>query len=395
MHFFNLFHPYFIFCNMQNVLNLYQADMACVYFGGFLNNQCRDYFNKNNDHNTDIDGILHKCEVYIDSLDEGESSYEYIFSKVHPFINFFITYNKFYDSFPILLDKLETFHNNIDYINYHNKFSNASYTLGITPFTDLTNIEYKQYIGLSGRSDTSYKLGAKNMCTKQEKESGSYPVAVDWRTKNAVTPVKDQGQCGSCWSFSTSGAVEGIYAIKSGSLVSLSEQQMVDCSYSYGNHGCNGGLMEDAFTYVHDNGLSAELDYPYTATSSRFSSCKSFTPVTYIDGCVMVMSNELELTYAVSRQPVSVSIEADSKSFQLYKSGVYDNPDCGTTLDHGVLAVGYGTDSDTGKDYWLVKNSWSTGWGDEGYIKIARNSVATSTQGQCGIAMDASYPVLN
>jgi C1A family cysteine protease len=108
----------------------------------------------------------------------------------------------------------------------------------------------------------------------------------------------------------------------------------------------------------------------------------------------MVMPNELELTYAVARQPVSVSIEADSKSFQLYKSGVYDNPDCGTTLDHGVLAVGYGTDSESGKDYWLVKNSWSTGWGDGGYIKIARNSVATSTEGQCGIGMDASYPVL-
>lgn len=386
MHFFNLFHPYFIFCNIHNIFNSNNPETACSYFGGFLNNQCRDYFSiiKNNDINNSG-----SCEIYLDHNENINN--DYISAKVRPFINFFIEHNKFYDSFSVLLNKIETFHDNLDYIDYHNKFSNASYTLGITPFADLTSDEYKEYLGISG----VLELGAKNMCTKQGKESGSYPLSVDWRAKNAVTPVKDQGQCGSCWSFSASGAIEGIYAIKSGSLVSLSEQQMVDCSYSYGNHGCNGGLMEDAFTYVHDNGLSAELDYPYTATSSRFSSCKSFTPVTYIDGCVMVMQNELELTYAVSRQPVSVSIEADSKSFQLYKSGVYDNPDCGTTLDHGVLAVGYGTDSGTGKDYWLVKNSWSASWGDAGYIKIARNSVATSIQGQCGIAMDASYPVLN
>lgn len=168
---------------MQNVLNLYQADIACVYFGGFLNNQCRDYFNKNSDHNSDIDEVLHKCEVYINSVDQGESDYNYISTKIHPFINFFVEHNKFYESFTVLLDKIETFHDNLDYINYHNKFSNASFTLGITQFTDLTNVEYKQYISLSGRSDTSYKLGSKNMCTKQEKESGSYPVAVDWRTK--------------------------------------------------------------------------------------------------------------------------------------------------------------------------------------------------------------------
>jgi len=387
MHFFNLFHPYFIFCNIHNMLNSNNPEIACSYFGGFLNNQCYDYYNiiKNNDNIKD-----ESCETYLDY--DGE--YDYISAKVKPFINFFIEHNKFYDSFSVLLSKIETFHYNLDYIDYHNKFSNTSYTLGITQFADLTTDEYKAYLGMSGFMDSSYKLGAKNMCVVQGKEYGTYPMTVDWREKNAVTPVKDQGQCGSCWSFSTSGAVEGVYAIKTGTLVSLSEQQMVDCSYSYGNHGCNGGLMEDAFTYVHDNGLSGELDYPYTGTSSRFSSCKAFKPVTFIDGCVMVTADELDLTYAVSRQPVSVSIEADSKSFQLYKSGVYDNPDCGTTLDHGVLAVGYGTETETGKDYWLVKNSWSTGWGDAGYIKIARNSVSTSTEGQCGIAMDASYPVI-
>jgi len=367
---------------MQNV---FTPETACIYFGGFLNNQCQDYFSKNNNINDKKNKIF--CELYIIS---DQSNYDYIFTKVRLFINFFMEYNKFYDSFPTLLSKIETFHDNIDYINYHNEFSNASYTLGITQFTDLTNYEYKQYLDLSNVPGKSYKLG-KNMCTEQIKESGSYPVAIDWCEKNAVTPVKDQGQCGSCWSFSTSGAVEGIYAIKSGSLVSLSEQQLVDCSYSYGNHGCNGGVMEDALTYVCDNGLTAESLYPYTGTSSRFSSCKSFIPVTYITECVMVIPNELDLTYAVSHQPVSVSIEADSKSFQLYKSGVYDNPDCGTTLDHGVLAVGYGRED--GKDYWLIKNSWSTGWGDNGYIKIARNSVYTS-KGQCGIAMDASYPVI-
>jgi len=380
------FHPYFLFCNIRNIFNqhnyIYTTETACVFFGGLLNTECKDYFSIYNS-NEILNEVPNKCGNYIDN----KSDYEYINSKITPFLNFVLEHNKYYESFTGLLQKIETFHENLEYINFHNDFSNSSYKLGINKFTDYTIDEYKDYVYKS-----DYQVGAKNICTKQTKQSGSYPLSIDWRQKNAVTPVKDQGQCGSCWSFSTSGAVEGIYAIKTGNLVSLSEQQLVDCSYSYGNHGCNGGLMENAFTYVHDNGLTSEVAYPYTGTSSRLSSCKSFTPVTFINGCEVVIQNELDLTYAVSKQPVSVSIEADSRSFQLYKSGVYDNPDCGTTLDHGVLAVGYG--SENGKDYWLVKNSWGIGWGDQGYIKIVRNSVSTSTQGQCGIAMDASYPLL-
>ena len=149
--------------------------------------------------------------------------------------------------------------------------------------------------------------------------------------------------------------------------------------------------MQNAFTYISEYGITTEDAYPYTATSSR-SSCKEFKPVADISGCVNVSPNELQLTYAVAQQPVSVSIEADSRSFQLYSGGVYDDSSCGTNLDHGVLAVGYGTEN--GKDYWIVKNSWSSSWGDEGYIKILRNSVSSSTKGMCGIAMDASYPTI-
>ena len=365
-----LFHSYYIFCLIKESFKV--AD-PCDHFGGFLNNQCNDYFNIVNNDDVCNSYIYHR--EYVNDVN----------SKWQPFVKFFLENGKFYDSFSTILAKNNVFNENIDYINEHNKYSNKSYTLGITPFTDMTNEEYIEYISMY-----KYDVGT-NGCVNQVKGSSSYPTEVDWRSKGAVTPVKDQGQCGSCWSFSTTGSVEGIYAIKNGNLQSFSEQQLVDCSYSYGNHGCNGGLMQNAFAYVHDNGLTTEALYPYTATSSR-SSCKKFEPVTFVSGCVNVIPNELELTYAVAKQPVSVSIEADSRSFQLYKSGVYDDASCGTTLDHGVLAVGYGTEG--GKDYWLVKNSWSASWGDEGYIKIFRNSIESSTKGMCGIAMDASYPTM-
>ena len=283
--------------------------------------------------------------------------------------------------------KFEVFKDNVNFIYKHNQNENKTYTLGINQFSDLTNDEFKKLFNFDFNKD----LELKAECDKMVFSNVFTPVSIDWRQKGAVTNVKDQGQCGSCWSFSSTGALEGIYSIINNKLYSFSEQELVDCSsgFEYGNHGCNGGLMDGAFRYTIDHGLCKEEEYPYTAKkgSCESSSC---TPIIKISKCFDVPpNNELALREAVSFQPVSVAIEADTRYFQSYKSGVLTGDACGTNLDHGVLVVGYGTEN--GQDYWLVKNSWSSSWGDGGYVKIGRSD-STDSLGVCGIAMQPSYP---
>jgi len=249
----------------------------------------------------------------------------------------------------------------------------------------LSNTEFVQlYNGFIGKDFT--------LAVAPEQNQG--PVSadnVDWRTKGAVTEVKNQGQCGSCWSFSATGSMEGAHFLAHAKLVSLSEENLCDCSQSEGNMGCNGGLMDYAFKYVIKNdGIDTEASYPYHAGNGQTGACRfnkadvGATISSYKD---VTSGSEAALETAVNGRPVSVAIDASHSSFQFYSGGVYNEPACSTTqLDHGVLAVGYGT---SGSDaYWIVKNSWGADWGLKGYIQMSRNK-----KNQCGIATAASYPI--
>jgi len=280
--------------------------------------------------------------------------------------------------------RFSIFKSNMDYVRVWNAAGSAT-VLGLTAFADLTNAEY-QKIYLGTRFDATERL--KNVVFTG---APTTPLAdtVNWVDKGAVTGIKNQGQCGSCWSFSTTGSTEGVHFLSSGNLVSLSEQNLMDCSRSYGNNGCNGGLMDDAFEYIIKiGGIDTEASYPYlTATTYNCqynAANRGATISSYKD---VAAGSESALATAANSHPVSVAIDASHNSFQLYTSGIYYEPACSaSSLDHGVLVVGYGT---TGaSDYWLVKNSWGTTWGMAGYIQMSRNR-----DNNCGIASMASYPV--
>jgi len=283
--------------------------------------------------------------------------------------------------------RFSVFKHNMDFVHRWNA-DNSTTVLGLNKFADLSNEEYQRtYLGTHIDGTARLEERAKNSPLGLVK---SQAVAVDWREKGVVTPVKDQGQCGSCWAFSTTGSVEAAYQLSAGKLISLSEQELVDCSAKFGNQGCSGGLMDSAFQYIISNkGIDTEASYPYTAKDGKTCNFTIANIGATITGFTDVAAgSEDALKAAVDKAPVSVAIDASHTSFQLYKSGVYYETKCSSrNLDHGVLAVGYGSDEASGYDYWIVKNSWAASWGDKGYILMARNK-----QNNCGIATAASYP---
>jgi cathepsin L len=281
---------------------------------------------------------------------------------------------------------------NLNIVQNHNLQADLgvySFWLGMNKFADLTIQEFVKQMNGYNATKRAQRLTPSRVF-EFNSNLGDLPDSVDWRTQGYVTPIKDQGQCGSCWAFSATGSLEGQHFKATQKLVSLSEQNLVDCSQDQGNMGCNGGLMDQAFQYIQVNkGIDTESTYPYEAVDDT---CR-FNPANVgatDNGFVDVKSkDESALQQAVATVgPVSVAIDASHSSFQLYKKGIYHELFCSqTNLDHGVLAVGYGTDS--GKDYWIVKNSWGTGWGDQGYIQMSRNK-----RNNCGIATAASYPTV-
>jgi len=282
---------------------------------------------------------------------------------------------------------------NYDFMQEHNMAAAAgleSYTVGENQFNDLTN---QEFVSLMNGFLPSKVVGAQNPVW--EPQHLANPPMVNWTSKGFVTPVKNQAQCGSCWAFSATGSLEGAIFNKTNKLVSLSEQNLVDCSAKEGNHGCMGGLMDNAFKYVKDNGgLDTEASYPYTAKTGKECLFNKTNIGANLTSWMDIKSgSEDALESAVAQVgPISVAIDAAHKGFQMYKEGVYYSLMCSSKrLDHGVLAVGYASRmvGSYKQDYWIVKNSWGASWGNKGYIWMAKG-----LNNMCGIATQASFPLV-
>ncbi|CAH1963340.1 unnamed protein product [Acanthoscelides obtectus] len=290
--------------------------------------------------------------------------------------------------------RFSIFKDNLQKIEYHNakyEKGEVSYALKITKFADMTWDEFKDFLRNSFGDlleDNSEKSYESRLEERDEETIVDLPTAVDWNQKGAVTKVKDQGTCGSCWAFSAVGALEAQHLQTNGSLLDLSAQELVDCAdATYGNMGCAGGLMDNAFNFVKVKGILTEKEYPYKGISDYCrQKQEGFKIQSYVD---VANQDEKVLAKAVA-QVGPVSCAMDASYIQLYSHGIIDRS-CGCdnarySLNHGVLVVGYGEEN--GVQFWLVKNSWGTGWGEDGYFKLRKDDKNT-----CGIATLSSYPV--
>ncbi|KAK1263838.1 Cysteine proteinase 2 [Acorus gramineus] len=299
------------------------------------------------------------------------------------FARFAHKYGKRYETLEEMKRRFVAFVENLELVRSTNK-KGLSYSLGINKFADMSWEEFK-----------AHRLGAAQNCSATRKGNHVLTEAVlpetkDWREEGIVSPVKNQGHCGSCWTFSTTGALEAAYAQATGKGVSLSEQQLVDCAGAFNNFGCNGGLPSQAFEYVRYNGgLDTEESYPYAGTNGICRFKPESVGVKVIDSVNITLGAEDELKHAVGLvRPVSIAFQV-VHDFRMYKSGVYTSSTCGNTpmdVNHAVLAVGYGVEN--GVPYWLVKNSWGADWGDNGYFKIELG------KNMCGVATCSSYPIV-
>jgi len=298
-------------------------------------------------------------------------------------LRFKISYQRAYFDSAEEFYRKGVFLKNVRLIDDHNsKYDDGKFTfsLAMNEFGDVTFEEFvAKHTGYHSRD--SARREADSSVTDP-------PDSVDWSAKGAVTPVKNQGQCGSCWAFAGVAAIESAWFIAKGQLVSLSEQQLMDCCRYDGGMGCEGGALSEAYKCViRRHGICPEQEYPYHAKDVEV--CGNCTMAVTISSYTDVKRTEDALVAAVAQQPTSVAIEADQPAFQFYSRGVLTGQ-CGTNYNHAVLAVGYG--SLQGIEYWKLKNSWGAGWGMNGYVLIARN--VTQAGGECGINLAASYPTV-
>ena len=291
------------------------------------------------------------------------------------FAKFKKDFNRVYKSAEEEAKRFAIFVENIEIAaEYQRLDKGAVYT--VTQHMDLSREEFAAtWLGMASKPDTSDFPVAEDIPETNE-------TSIDWVAKGAVTPVKDQAQCGSCWAFSTVAGMEGQLFVAEGKLLSMSEQDLVSCDKN-GDQGCNGGLMDNAFTWIQSNGICSESAYPYTSGTGNSGTCKKTckSVATCTGHKDVPKGSESGLYTALKKAPVSIAVDAGK--FQLYKSGILDTT-CGKQLDHGVTLVGAGTDG--GKDYWTIKNSWGKTWGEKGYIRLVHG------KDECGLADSASQP---